>query len=62
MSWILSAAGDCPAAMEHDFAAELEELLQAYGATTSQLSGVNVNGPVHVPPPQEEKPGKAAKA
>lgn len=48
--------------MEHDFAAELEELLQAYGATTSQLSGVNVNGPVHVPPPQEEKPGKAAKA
>jgi hypothetical protein len=41
--------------MEHDFAAELELLLQAYGASASQLSGVNVNGPVHVPPPQEEK-------
>ncbi|MGO9216564.1 MAG: hypothetical protein ACLP5E_02135 [Streptosporangiaceae bacterium] len=54
--WHLAAAGHCDdPAREHDLAEKLARLLgeKWFGTTTSHLGGEVVNGPVHVPAPEE---------
>jgi hypothetical protein len=49
MPWTLFVAGDSAGEVEHQLAARLARLLSAakWGVSSSQMSGLAVNGPVH---------------